>query len=251
MNTLIWAIAAATFFSTLIGGLLILKFKKNLHYFFAFAAGSIIAVSFLDILPESIEIAEENSIPLRTIMLIIIGSFFLYSLLEKFFAHHHISEENVCEKHHEHKHEHAHILGPIGAGSLVLHSFLDGAAIGIAFQASLGAGLIIALAVILHDMTDGINTVVLMLRNHQPVKRAVYFLIMGALAPTLGLIVTSLIVIPGKFLAYLLAFFVGEFLYIGASTLLPETQHHPSKKTILVMALGILLIVLLTGLIIE
>ena len=249
MNIIIWVLALATFFSTLIGGLLILKFKNNMHYFFAFAAGSIIAVTFLDLLPESIKIAEENSISIRTIMLVIIGSFFFYSLLERFFVHHHITKENICDKHHDHHEEHSHIMGPIGAGSLILHSFLDGAAIGIAFQASLATGIIIAVAVILHDMTDGINTVALMLKNHQPVKRAFLFLLMGALAPTLGLIVTSLIKIPGSFLAYLLAFFVGEFLYIGASTLLPETQHHPSKKIILIMALGILLIVALTSLI--
>ncbi len=245
MNSLIYWLAFATFASTLFGGLVILKFKKFLPYFFAFSAGSIIAVSFLDLLPESIETAQTVHVPIRMIMLTIVGSFFFYSLLERFFATHHLEEGNHS---HGQVHSHAHILGPIGAGSLVVHSFLDGAAIGIAFQVNVSAGLIVALAVILHDMTDGINTVVVMLKNNQPVKKAGMFLVMDAIAPVLGLIVTSFLAFPEFVLAYLLAFFVGEFIYIGASTLLPETQHHPSKKMIIAMLLGIALIVLLTSL---
>lgn len=236
MEKLIYLLAFATFLSTLIGGLLILKFKKHLHYFFAFSAGSIIAVSFLDLLPESLKIGDSSGISVRTLMLVIVGSFFLYSLVEKYFATHCLEENS-----------HAHIMGPIGASSLIIHSFLDGAAIGIAFQASFSAGLIVALAVIMHDMTDGINTVVVMLKNRQTAKKAVLFLLMDAFAPVAGLMVTSLIVIPESFLAYLLAFFVGEFLYIGAATLLPETKEHHSKKIALAMLLGILLIIALTS----
>lgn len=243
MELIIFGIALATFFATLIGGLLIFKFHKNMHYFFAFSAGSMIAISFLEILPESLHIAEEFEISIQTIMLVVLGSFFLYSLLEKFFAHHHLSDENICQEEHDHKHEHAHIIGPIGSGSLILHSLLDGLAIGIAFQADLATGVLIAIAVLTHNVTDGINNVVLMLKNNQPRKKAVYFLLAGALAPTLGILLASLISIPENYLAYLLAFFVGEFLYIGAATLLPETQHHPSKKMILSLALGVLVII--------
>ena len=239
-----YLLALATCISTLLGGLIIIKFKKYLPYFFAFAAGSIISVAFLDIFPETLEIAKDVGVSVRTIMLIIVGSFFTYSLIEKFFATHHLEDE---EKHHQRHTQHAHIMGPIGAGSLILHSFLDGAAIGVAFQINFSAGLIVALAVLLHDMTDGINTVVLMLKNKQPLKKAIAFLCADSVAPALGIIVTSLIIIPEKFLVYLLAFFIGEFIYIGAATLLPETQHH-SKKTIIAIALGILLIAILTSL---
>ncbi len=236
MDLLIYGLAIATLVSTLLGGLIIIKFKKYLPYFFAFAAGSIIAVAFLDILPESLEIGAKVGISVRAIMLVIVSSFFLYSLIEKFFATHHLGEGG-----------HSHIMGPIGAGSLVVHSFFDGAAIGIAFQVSFSAGLIVALAVILHDMTDGINTVVVMLRNKHSIKKAITFLCLDAIAPVLGIIAASLIAIPERFLVFLLAFFVGEFIYIGAATLLPETHHH-SKKTIIAIALGIILITLLTSL---
>jgi zinc transporter ZupT len=239
MNNLIVILALATFISTLIGGLVIVKFRKYLPYFFAFASGSLIAVSFLDLLPESLSIAANTNLPIRYIMLAIIASFFFYSLLERFFLTHEIEEHDT----------HGHIMGPIGAGSLVIHSFLDGAAIGAAFTVNASMGLIVALAVICHDFTDGINTVTLMLKNKHKVKNALIFLLFDALAPVAGVIVTTSILIPQNVLAIILAIFVGEFLYMGASTLLPETRKHNAKAIIIALAIGMTLIVILTSIV--
>ncbi len=239
MNSVILLFALATFVSTLIGGFLAIKLKRCLPYFFAFSAGSLIAVAFLDLLPESLEISNSINLPVRYIMLTVVVSFLIYSLLEKFFlTHHHHKDEG-----------HGHIIGPIGAGSLVIHSFLDGAAIGAAFQVSSATGLIVALAVLSHDFTDGINTVTLMLKNKHKVKHALWFLFFDALAPVLGVLATSLIAIPAQALAFILAFFVGEFLYIGATNLLPSTHEHKSLWIILWLLLGAGLIILLTGII--
>jgi zinc transporter ZupT len=237
MNALLIIFALATFVSTMAGGLIIIKFKKSLHYFFAFAAGSLIAVSFLDLLPESINIANDINLPVRYLMLAVVLSFFFYSLLERFFLTHHMHDND----------DHGHIMGPIGAGSLILHSFLDGAVIGASFQVNQSLGLMVAFAVIFHDFTDGINTVTLMLKNKQNTKKAAIFLVMDALAPVLGVLATTFIFIPQNILAILLAVFVGEFLYIGASNLLPETKEHGSKGIVIAMALAILLIIILTS----
>ena len=239
MNWLIVILALATFVSTLVGGIVIIKLRKYIHFFFAFAAGTLIAVSFLDLLPESLQISESINFPVRYIFLTIVLSFFVYTLLERFFLTHV----------HEGDESHEHIMGPIGAGSLILHSFLDGAAIGASFQVNASIGLIVALAVIFHDFTDGINTVTMMLKNNHSIKKATIFLIFDALAPVLGVIVTTILFIPENILAILLAVFVGEFLYIGASTFLPETRKYVSKWIIVAMALGILLITILTSVI--
>jgi len=239
MNTTLVLLTLATFFSTLIGGSIIVKFKKYLPYFFAFAAGSLVAVSFLELLPESLKISNSIGFPTKYIMLIVVISYFVYSLLERFFLTHHEDEED----------SHRHIMGSIGAGSLVIHSFLDGIAIGAAFAVNPSVGFVVALAVISHDFTDGINTVIIMLKNKHNVKRAIMFLILDAIAPVLGIVVATAITIPEKALAILLAVFVGEFLYIGAATLLPETRKHKSKKIIIAMALGIIVIAVLSYLI--
>jgi ZIP family zinc transporter len=239
MTLQLLGLAMATCLSTLLGGFLFLRSREGQHYYFAFAAGSLIAVVFLDLLPESLEIGRSLAISDRSLLIILVASFFLYSFVDRFFLTHH---------HHEGI-EHGHPMGLIGAGSLVAHSCLDGVAIGIAFQASAKIGAIVAAAVIAHDMTDGLNTVVLMRKNHHSVAKARLFLALDAVAPLLGIILASSIKLPEALLAFLLAFFAGEFLYIGAGSLLPETQENGTLKTMTAMAFGVALIAILTSLI--
>jgi ZIP family zinc transporter len=239
MDWIIIGLAFITFLSTLLGGILAIKFKKALPYFFAFASGTLIAVTFFDILPESLKISESVNLPTRYIMIVVVASFLFYSILEKYFLIHHHKEDEG----------HGHIMGPIGAGSLVVHSFLDGAAIGAAYLVNPSIGLVVALAVIFHDFTDGINTVTLMLKNKQHVKNAKAFLLMDAVAPILGIAVTSIIGLSESILSLILAAFAGEFIYIGAVNLLPETYKHPNWKTVFSTVFGVLLIFVLTSII--
>lgn len=241
MNAVILGMALLTFISTLIGGSVTIRFRKILPYFFAFASGSLIAVSFFDILPESLEISQSISLPVRYVLITVVASFFFYSLLEKFFLTHHYHEKEG--------EEHGHIMGPVGAGGLVVHSFLDGVAIGTAYQVNPSVGLIVALAVIFHDFTDGANTVVLMLKNKHTVKNAKLFLLMDAVAPVLGVLFASVVGISQTVLALILAAFAGEFIYLSAANLLPETRKHDPWKMNVSMALGILLILALTSIV--
>jgi ZIP family zinc transporter len=127
----------------------------------------------------------------------------------------------------------------ISAGSLSLNSFLDGAAIGLSFQVSTGAGLVVAAAVLVHDFSDGINTVNLILKNDGSQERAFRWLLTDASAPVIGMLSTAFFSIPERALGLLLAVFCGFFLYIGASDLLPESHHrHPALWTTVATALG-------------
>jgi zinc transporter ZupT len=239
MNWIIVGLAFTTFCSTLIGGTFAIRLRKALPYFFAFAAGSLIAVSFFDILPESLAISASVNLSTRYVMITVVASFLFYSFLEKFLLVHY----------HEENGGHGHVMGPVGAGSLVIHSFLDGVAIGAAYQVNSTIGLLVALAVIFHDFTDGINTVTLMLKDKQHLRNATIFLVMDAIAPVLGVTATSLININQTVLALVLAVFVGEFIYIGAVNLMPETHKYPNWKTVTSTMLAILLILGLTSVI--
>ena len=236
MHPILFILAAVTFLSTMVGGLVAVKFRRVLQYFFAFSSGALIAITFFDVLPESLNIA--GSVSVRTLMITLVATFLFFSLVERFFLTHH---------HHEGE-EHGHIMGPIGAIGLVAHSFLDGAAIGIAYQANPKIGLIVALAVISHDFTDGINTVVIMLKNEQNVKNARRFLFVDAIAPVFGILIASFFVINQSVLAVILAAFSGQFLYIGAANLLPETYRHVAWKMAVCMLIGVALIFGLTAL---
>ena len=228
-------IAVATFLSTLLGGLFALRFKDKLHLILGFSAGAIIAVAFFDLLPEAIELGG-NYYRIETTTSLAALGFILYTILDRFFFFHsHGHEEH---EHGEEPHNHAK-RGKLGASSLSIHSFLDGVAIGLAFHVSFSVGAVVAIAVLVHDFSDGINTVNFILKNKGGKKQAMRWLITDSLAPVFGVISTFFFSLPEHILGVILALFSGFFLYIGASDLLPESHHaHPTKLTTCMTVLG-------------
>jgi ZIP family zinc transporter len=228
--------ALLTFLSTLVGGFITLKFKKNISIIFAFAAGSIVTVALMEILPESLEMANKSGTPIKHIMELVVLSFLLFVLLEKYFSAHPI--RGIASE--------GHVMGPIGAGSLILLSLLDGLTMGIAFQARFSIGIVVAISIIVHDLPDGINTIALMLKNGQTDKKALLFLFMDGLAPLIGVLLASIIQFPQNTLALILAVFTGQFIYVGAASLLPESKEHSLLKTAVATTLGFLFILVIS-----
>jgi zinc transporter ZupT len=126
----------------------------------------------------------------------------------------------------------------MSAVGFCIHSFLDGVAIGVGFQASPALGVLIALAVIAHDFSDGLNTVTVMLAHGNPVRRSVALLALDMVTPLLGATSTLFFHAPESVLAWILAFFAGSFLYIGASDLLPEAREHESPAVAFTTVFG-------------
>ena len=127
---------------------------------------------------------------------------------------------------------------------------MDGVGIGLGFQVNATVGVVVAIAVIAHDFTDGMNTVSLVLTNRNTVMQAKWFLLFDALTPVLGVFFTFLFHVPESFLVLYLGFFAGFLLYIGASDILPEAHSkHSSFSTIGLTIAGTLLIFIVTRLI--
>jgi ZIP family zinc transporter len=123
-------------------------------------------------------------------------------------------------------------MAPVGAAVLCIHSFLDGIAIGLAFQSSRAVGIIVAIAVLTHDFSDGINTMNIVLRSRGDRAPALRWLLLDAVAPAAGIFSTFFLVLPARDFGIVLALFAGFFLYIGASDLIPESYHaHPKFLT--------------------
>jgi zinc transporter ZupT len=110
--------------------------------------------------------------------------------------------------------------------------------IGLGFQVSAAVGLIVSIAVISHDFSDGLNTVTLMIINKNTPRRSFLLLLADAAAPVAGAISTLFFTIPTVGLPYYLGFFAGFLLYIGASDILP--QAHSNKSTAFTVALTVL-----------
>lgn len=225
-NLLILPIAAATCVATMIGGWVGISLRDRLHLVLAFSAGAVIGVAFFDLLPEAVELGSSTGLrpllgPRATLAIAGLG-FVLYLLLDRSLP------------------SHAETTGGrrdlrrawAAAGSFAIHSFLDGFAIGIAFQASRAVGIAVAVAVLAHDFSDGLNTVSVVLRNGGERRSAFKWLVIDAVAPVAGALTSMALSIPAQGLAIVLALFSGFFLYVGGSDLLPESQHaHPRLLT--------------------
>jgi ZIP family zinc transporter len=220
--------------ATLIGGSFALKLKDKLHLVLGFSAGAVIAVAFFDLLPEALELGLPSYSPATLLLATAVG-FFAYLILDRFITLHTHSDGEDGEAH-----THGNpVRGWVAAASLSAHSFLDGIAIGLAFQASPAVGAIVAIAVLTHDFSDGVNTVSLILKNGGTRMQAFRWVLTDAAAPLLGVFATLFFTLPESWLSLVLATFAGFFLYIGASELLPESHHaHPKMFTTIITLLG-------------
>src|SRR5579872_6352852 len=123
---MVYAIAFATFCSTLLGGSFALRLKDKLHLILGFSAGAVIGVAFFDLMPEAINLGSKlYAIP--TVVATVALGFLVYLCVDRLILMHGHSDEE--ESHDIHR-------GYFGAGTLSFHSLLDGIGIGLAFHVS-------------------------------------------------------------------------------------------------------------------
>jgi ZIP family zinc transporter len=230
---LLLLIALGAFCSTFAGGLFAIRLEDKLHLILGFSAGAVLAVALADLLPEALEMGQPSHSP-ATLVGWLMLSFLLYLVLDRVNLLHRGTATGP-QLHHGQRTDRA----MLGAGSLSAHSFLDGVAIGMAFQASAAVGAIVTLAVLTHDFSDGINTVNVVMKNGGTKRLALQWLVMDAVAPAAGVAATLFVTVGRASLGVTLAVFAGFFLYIGASDLIPESYHvHPKMFTTAMTVLG-------------
>ena len=226
MSWLAIPLAGITVLSTLGGGLVALRMARDLTTAIALTGGVVVAVALFHVLPEAIEAIDD---PQRVGLLVGAGFVFFFLAERALVLHHRDDADQI--------HAHAQV-GAFGAAGLSLHSLIDGLGIGIAFGLSTETGLLVFLAVVAHDFADGLNTVSFVLRQSGDRRRAIRWLAIDAAAPLVGAAVGSALSISEQNLGALLAVYVGFFLFMGATDLLPHAHQHPSGRRVLLTLAG-------------
>jgi len=224
-------LASAAFVSTGVGGIAALRLRSGLHLLFGFCAGAVIAVALFEMFPEVLKL--NGGSPMR---LAAVG-FLAFFALERYAV--------MCCREPD-GNSRGQTLGILSAGGLCVHSLLDGVAIGAGFQSSAKLGLLIAIGIITHDLSDGLNTVTVVVAHGNSRRLARLWLLIDMIAPVVGAASTLFLTLDGS-LPWVLAFFGGSFLYIGASDLLPQARAHDSSAVCLATAIGMLMIFITTG----
>ncbi len=197
------------------------------RYLLGFAAGVMLAVAFLEILPEMVGQAAEGSF-----VALAVGFFSLY-LVEKLILIH-SCPEGECEIH-------THI-GWVSLIGIAAESLLDGIAIAIGFSVDAALGLTIALAVIIHEVPRGFATAVIMKGAGYGQRKVWAALGLDSLATPLGAGLLLLGLFPPAWYPFLLAFAAGTFIYVGASDLLPEAHRRFNIRVVASVLLGVAII---------
>lgn len=222
-----YALAALPIVSTLIGGLAVYHWKKDLHPWLSLSGGILLGVAFLDLLPEALEQGTMGGLPTRWILGAALLAILLFHWLDKALSFHHHEQLEAAAPHH---HPHG-IKAVIRALGMILHSVLDGVAIGGGFAVNYELGILVTLAVIMHDFSDGMSTVTILKDGLGHKHKAVLpFLVADALAPFLGALIGMLLAPNAKVIAILLAIFSGFFIFLALSDLLPQAHRGKMSK---------------------
>jgi len=206
--------------------------QRNTTYFMCFAAGVLIAASFLHIIPKSIAMNPNAPIWL------LIGFFGLH-LFNRFLT------SFVCEKDPDKK---DYTLGSVPMFGIGLHSLIDGFIYSIAFTVSILTGFLATMGMVLHEFPEGIITYLLLVRSGITERTAMWAAFLAAAATTpLGMLISypAISKIEMNTLGALLSLSAGALLYVGATHLLPRAEQEHKRFSLVALAGGVLVAVII------
>ena len=211
--------------------------EKFLYDMLSFAAGVMLAISFLQLIPESIQFSNEWI----CITGIIIGALLMY-LTDRLLPHIHpvlCSQEQGCEL----KKTALYLI--IG---ISLHNLPEGMAMAVGSVTEMKTGIAIALAIAIHDIPEGICTAAPF--YHATGKRMRSFFVSAATAfpVIIGFFIAHSIYknIPLEFVGLIIGTTAGLMIYICADELIPSScSRSTNHSTIFYLICGVVFVVFL------
>jgi zinc and cadmium transporter len=182
----------------------------------ALAAGSLIGGAFFHMIPAGLEQYGNNT----AFYVWILAGFSTFFALEQLLHWHHCHRASAsCKKP-------LTYLILIGDG---LHNFIGGLAIAGTFIADIRIGIMAWLAAAAHEIPQELGDFGVLVHGGWEKRKALLFNVLSALTFLLGGLLTY--VASFNFdIAFLIPFAAGNFIYIGASDLVPEVKEHEDAR---------------------
>jgi zinc and cadmium transporter len=205
--------------------------RKYSIYFVCFAAGVLISVSFLHIIPKSFELSPHAPVYL-------LSGFLLIHVFNRFIT------AFVCER----GPNPTYGIGLVPMIGIGFHSFIDGFIYSITFTVSIFTGALAATGMVLHEFPEGIITYLLLLRGGFSERASLLLAFLAASISTpLGMLVSWPYIsqIDKPLLGNLLSLSAGMLVYVGATHLLPQAEKERRRYSLCALGAGILVAVLI------
>ncbi len=194
-------------------------------YFIAFAAGVLVTVALVHLVPRSAELSHSGP------PLVLAGFFGLYLLNRLLHAHLHDGDQ-----------EPRRALGLVPMIGIGLHSLVDGVIYSVTFNVSIFTGLLAATGMVLHELPEGIVTFVLLGRGGYSRRRAMLYAFLAAgLSTPAGALASFPFIsrLDERALGALLAISAGALTYVGATHLLPSVEEQDRPFATLALLAGV------------
>jgi ZIP family zinc transporter len=241
MDPLVWIVIIAISGPVIGSAIGILKMPSfgYICNMLCFAAGVMLAISFAELIPESLAISS----PGISVLGLILGSVAMYGL-DRIIPHIHprlCAQEQGCNL------ERTSVYLIMG---MFLHNFPEGMAIAIGSVTEAKVSITIALAIAIHNIPEGICTSAPY--YHSTGKRIQAFLLSTSTAiPILIGYVTARYIfqqISLQVVGLLISATAGLMIYITADELIPHSCAGTNHQTIFSLILGVIFVILIGGL---
>jgi zinc transporter ZupT len=233
IQLLIFGLLAAL--GNVLGGLILFpgklhtRYKSSLRYLLALGAGFMLAVTFFEIIPKTILIwqrKEPTDDNLYLPMLLLLAGYLLTQFFEHTIApHFHLGEEVHADS------SLTTSSAYTGVGGLLIHTFFDGVSIAAASQIDVRVGFLVFIAVFLHKFPEGFTIASMLLAAGKGFREVLIATSVIGAATIVGVLMFAFI--GARFessIAYALPLASGVTLYVAASDLIPEVNHHGGKR---------------------
>ncbi|CAN5539989.1 ZIP family metal transporter [soil metagenome] len=237
--------------ANVLGGLILFppaihkNYRKVLKYILGLGAGFMLSVVFIDVLPEVIELWQSNEknyngeVLIYPMILLLIGY-----LLTQFFEHTIAPHFHLGEEVHADDHLISTKSAYTAIGGLLIHTFFDGVSIAAAAQVNFKVGILVFLAIFLHKFPEGFTIASMILAAGKERREVLIGTILVGLTTLLGVLLFYFVGTHiGFSVAYALPVASGVTLYVAASDLIPELNHHGGKNPLVSLSVfaGVLL----------
>ncbi|MHB0937580.1 MAG: ZIP family metal transporter [Armatimonadota bacterium] len=191
--------------------------ERATTWLISYAAGTLIGVTLLELLPTALERADPTVVLGTTA----VGIVFFFTL-EKFVLWHHCHDSD-CQQH--------QAQGPLILIGDTLHNIIDGVVIAAAFLASIPIGISTAIAVILHEIFQEVGDLAILVSSGYTRRKAILFDVFTGLTAVLAAVIAYFALERvSAALPYVLALSAAGFLYIALADLVPLQHRHAGPR---------------------